>query len=387
MTATSGSSGLARLRWLTWWTMVGCLAVVAGLVLAESARVRPTAILLAVAPAVLLVCLVAGRLFAVAVLGTPPPRPAVTASLVVVAAIAAGGILVLSRTVASGGFPWTLPLAALSAAAWAGTRLPRRLHWPAALGLALGASSTGSWLAGEMPWGTAVVDTAITALCAAGLYTQIWMLGVAERLDQARRLERAAAVHEERLRFAADLHDIQGHSLQVIALKSELAERLADADPAQAVAEMRDVQALARQALGDTREVVRGYRGVSLDTEISNATRVMAAAGIESSLTRPADPPALPSSVEKLLGLVVRECTTNVLRHSAARRCDVALTIEAGTIHLRFSNDTPLDAPIGPAGGLAGLADRLAAAGGHLVAAATADTFTVSAYLPAPVTR
>ena len=382
---TYGPSGLARLRQLTWWTMVGCLAVVVGLVVAESAVVRPAAIRLAVVATVLLVCVVAGCLFAVAVLGTPPPRPAVTASLVVVAASAAGGILVLSRTVASGGFPWTLPLAALSAAVWAGTRWRRQLIWPAGIGLAFGASSTGSWLAGAMPWSPAVEDTAITALCTVGLYAQIWVLGVAERLDHARRLERAAAIREERLRFAADLHDIQGHSLQVIALKSELAERLANADPARAIAEMRDVQALARQALGDTREVVRGYRTVSLDTEISNATRVMAAAGIESSLA--ADPSVLPSPVEKLFGLVVRECTTNVLRHSAARRCEISLTIGADIVQLRFTNDAPLDAPAGPGGGLTGLADRFAAAGGRLVAEGTADTFTVCAYLPTQVIR
>jgi two-component system sensor histidine kinase DesK len=228
----------------------------------------------------------------------------------------------------------------------------------------------------------AVQDVAIGSLAAAALYAQVWALGVAERLDVARRLESAAAVTDERLRFAADLHDIQGHSLQVIALKSELAERLATADPARAAAEMREVQALARQTLGDTREVVRGYRAVSLDTEISNAGRVLAAAGIDCSLSRAADLPSLPSSVENLLGLVVRECTTNVLRHSAARQCAVSLAAGGGTVVLSFTNDAPLDEAPGPAGGLAGLADRLAAVGGRLAVDGAPERFTVSACVP-----
>lgn len=365
--------------------MLGCLALIAGLVLAESAGVRPVPARLAVIGAALLVCVVAGRLFAVTVLRAPLPRTAVVVSLVSLAALAAGGVLVLARSMAAGGFPWTLPVAVLVAAVWPGTGWPWRFVWPAGIAVVLAASATGSWLAGAAAWPVAGVDAAIMVVCAAGLYTQIWVLEVADRLDLARRWERAAAVAEERLRFAAELHDIQGHSLQVIALKSELAARLAQADPARAAAEMREVQALARQALGDTREVVRGYRAVSLETELANATRVLAAAGIECSLSRPREPPTLPAPVEKLLGLVVRECTTNVLRHSAARQCGVTLSVDAGAVHLRFTNDAPLDAPAGPAGGLAGLADRLAAAGGRLGTRSAPDAFTVDASLPVGV--
>jgi two-component system sensor histidine kinase DesK len=377
---TNSLAGLTGLRRWTWWTTVATLALIVGLVGTESAGARPVMRFAAVA-AGLLAGVVSGRLFAVAMLGAPRPRTPVAGSVVVVTALAAAWLVGQSRAAGSGGFPATLPLAALLAAAWAAGWSWRRV-WPAGIALAGLASLGGSASGGAVSVSGAVQDVAIGSLAAAALYAQVWALGVAERLDVARRLESAAAVTDERLRFAADLHDIQGHSLQVIALKSELAERLATADPARAAAEMREVQALARQTLGDTREVVRGYRAVSLDTEISNAGRVLAAAGIDCSLSRAADLPSLPSSVENLLGLVVRECTTNVLRHSAARQCAVSLAAGGGTVVLSFTNDAPLDEAPGPAGGLVGLADRLAAVGGRLAVDGAPERFTVSACVP-----
>lgn len=392
-------TGLTWLRRLTWWTLIGCLALTAGLVTAEPGVSRRVTV-----PAVLLVCGVAARLFAVAVLGSRPPRTPVLVLLLALAAPGAGGILGSSP---AGGFPWALPLAALAAAVQAGAvptgavptgavptgavptgagRLGgggvtgRGARWW--VGLGFGVLAFVSALSGGRSVGAAAADTAIAALCATGLYAQIWILTVAERLDHARGLERTAAVTDERLRFAAELHDIQGHSLQVIALKSELAERLADTDPARAAAEMREVQALARQALGDTREVVHGYRQVALDTELANAVRVLEAAGIEAALVRAPGSDALPAEVATLLGLVARECTTNVLRHSDARRCSIELAADDGFVRLRFTNDAPRADRAGPAGGLAALGDRVAAAGGELTSSGTAGAFTVSARVP-----
>ena len=387
MTAATNPLALAWLRMLTWWATVGCLALVLTLVAAQLAGVRPVSARVAAAAALLLTCGVAARLFAVAVLGTPRPRTAMLGSFVVAAALAASFILVLARGTASGGFPWTLPLGALLAGAAAGAGWPWLLVWPAGIGLAFGASLWGSWSTGAISGGDAAVDAAIVALCAAALYAQVWVLDIAKRLDQERRLESAAAVTHERSRFAADLHDIQGHSLQVIALKSELAERLVGTDPARAAAEMRDVQALARQALDDTRDVVRGYRAVSLDTELGNATRVLQAAGIACSLSRAPDLPAFPPSLQHLFGLVVRECTTNVLRHSAAEHCDVSLTVDDSTVVLCFTNDRPVGESAGPAGGLAALAERLSAAGGRLDVDSTPGNFTVGARLPVSAAR
>ncbi|MEU4220722.1 histidine kinase [Actinoplanes sp. NPDC026623] len=378
--AAPTSTGLVPLRRLTWWGTLGCLVLIVVIVVPQVAPIRPVTVQVSLIAAAALVCAAAARYFAVAIQEAGPPRW----QLAAVAALAGGAVVALPNGAAAGGFPLVLPLAALIAGVWAGTAWPRRWVLPAGAAVTFVASGLGSSAAS---WTAPATDAAIAMLCAAGLYSQVWVLRVAQRLDRAHRLERAAALAEERLRFAADLHDIQGHSLQVIALKSELAERLAGADPARAVAEMREVQALARQALGDTREVVRGYRAVSLDTEITNAVRVLNAAGIESSLDRAGSLPPLSSAAENLLGLVVRECTTNVLRHSAARRCTVSLAPGPGGVRLRFTNDAPLGDTDAEPGGLAVLADRLAAAGGRLDRSRTADEFTVSAHLPADADR
>jgi two-component system sensor histidine kinase DesK len=195
------------------------------------------------------------------------------------------------------------------------------------------------------------------------------------------------AVKDERLRFAADLHDIQGHHLQVIALKSELAARMAERDPARAVTEMKEVHRLSIDALGDTRAVVQGYRRTTLEDEIANATRVLAAADIDARMSLEPGAGAydadLPAASRHLLGLVMRESTTNVLRHSRARHADVDYRVDDGVARLRVSNDGAVDPDGSGSGtGLRTLAERLQAAGGELTWAHEADRFVVTASLP-----
>ncbi|MEV0650279.1 histidine kinase [Phytomonospora sp. NPDC050363] len=213
------------------------------------------------------------------------------------------------------------------------------------------------------------------------VYGLLWAWDVAERLDTARGLAADLAVTRERLRFAADLHDIQGHHLQVIALKSELAARLASRDPDRAAAEMREVRELAADALRDTRAVVQGYRRTTLDAEIANAGRVLAAADIEVA-TRLDPVDELPEAARHLLGLVVREATTNVLRHSGARFAEVDFTVEDGRALLRVGNDGAHDSGGDGGTGLRGLAARLAEAGGELTWKREDDRFAVAASLP-----
>jgi two-component system sensor histidine kinase DesK len=211
----------------------------------------------------------------------------------------------------------------------------------------------------------------------------LWAWDVAGRLHAARRLEAELAVKDERLRFAADLHDIQGHHLQVIALKSELAARLAASDAGRAAAEMREVRRLAADALRETRALVQGYRRTTLEEEISNATRVLAAADIDARMDLAPAPAGLSAAGRHLLGLVMREATTNVLRHSRAARADVEYRVDGDLARLRVSNDGAA-APEAPASGtgLATLAERLAAAGGDLTWRQEGDRFEVAATLP-----
>ncbi|WP_405107009.1 histidine kinase [Micromonospora sp. NBC_01405] len=222
--------------------------------------------------------------------------------------------------------------------------------------------------------------TAFTAWTTLG---PLWAWDVAGRLHQARRLAAELAVKDERLRFAADLHDIQGHHLQVIAVKSELAARLAEVDPDRAAAEMREVRRLATDALRETRALVQGYRRTTLEEEISNATRVLTAADIDARMELRPAAESLSASGRHLLGLVMREATTNVLRHSRAARADVEYRVDGGRAHLRVSNDGAVEVPDAAAGtGLATLAERLAAAGGDLTWRHDGDRFVVAARLP-----
>jgi two-component system, NarL family, sensor histidine kinase DesK len=213
----------------------------------------------------------------------------------------------------------------------------------------------------------------------------LWAWDVAERLEEARTLSAELAVKDERLRFAAELHDIQGHHLQVIALKSELAARLATADPARAATEMNDVRRLAAEALQDTRAVVNGYRNTTLDGEIVNATRVLAAADIDARMNlEPTATGRLTETGRRLLGLVMREATTNVLRHSTARHVDVDYRVTGGRVRLRVSNDGVADHAASAAGsGLHGLAERLGTAGGELTWERDSEHFMITASLPA----
>ncbi|MGX1884664.1 sensor histidine kinase [Streptomyces sp. NPDC055287] len=196
-----------------------------------------------------------------------------------------------------------------------------------------------------------------------------------------------AAVEKERLRFSRDLHDLLGHTLSVIVVKSEAARRLAPRDLDAALAQVSDIESVGRQALTEIREAVTGYREGSLAAELDGARSALGAAGIEP-VVRRTGPPLSPQT-EALLGWVVREAVTNAVRHSGADRCEISVDSSPERVHLKItdngrgvSSDQPL-ASIGGTG-LKGLTERLAAAGGTLDAGpSTRGGFLVSAELPA----
>ncbi|HEX8629891.1 MAG TPA: histidine kinase [Catenuloplanes sp.] len=221
----------------------------------------------------------------------------------------------------------------------------------------------------------------------------VWMLAVVWELDRARQAQSRLAVAEERLRFARDLHDVVGRNLSVVALKSELAAQLAKRGRAEAVDEMLEVHRIARDSLAELREVVRGYRTADLDAELAGARAVLTSAGVACRVI--GDAHALPVQVQGLLGWVVREGITNVLRHSEARTCSVTLrrelTDEGTSVVLSMENDGVPDGggPSGgevPAGsGLLGLTERLAPLGGTVEARRQApDRFRLTARLRLP---
>ncbi|MGH2933431.1 MAG: sensor histidine kinase [Gaiellaceae bacterium] len=192
------------------------------------------------------------------------------------------------------------------------------------------------------------------------------------------------AVAEERLRIARDLHDLLGHSLSTIALKSELAARLVDVEPARAAAEISDVQDVSRQALAEVREAVQGWRQLALDDALAGARAALSAAGIDYALDAP--PPRLPAEVEEVFAWAVREGTTNVVRHSRARRCAVRIHGGAGEAVVEVEDDGVSAPPDPDAGsGLSGLAERAAAVRGRLEAgAAPGGGFLLRLVVPLP---
>src|SRR5215469_2630711 len=162
------------------------------------------------------------------------------------------------------------------------------------------------------------------------------MIGLARLSNALRELhaareERARlAVAEERLRLARDLHDLLGHTLSMIALKSELAGRLVEQEPARAMQEIREVERAARQILREVREAVAGYRQPALSSELEGARQLLEAAGIEYQFEQTAG--ELPPSIDAVLAWTVREGVTNVIRHSRARWCRILITRENGTV-------------------------------------------------------
>ena len=200
-------------------------------------------------------------------------------------------------------------------------------------------------------------------------------------LRQAREDLTRLAVTEERLRFARDLHDLLGHSLSTISLKSQLARRLAAGDPVVS-AEIADIETVAQKALVEVREAVTGYRQSTFVDELDTARTTLAAAGIEVSAHLAGTP--LPAQADGMLGWVVREAATNILKHSQARTCRIRLTRHHDTAVLDVRDDGVGPGESTDAGnGLTGLAERLNAAGGSLhTGAAPGAGFQLTARLP-----
>jgi len=186
------------------------------------------------------------------------------------------------------------------------------------------------------------------------------------QLRQAREEVGRLAVAEERLRFARDLHDLLGHSLSVIVLKSELAAKLSAASPERAADEIRDVERVAREALREVREAVAGYRQLGLSQELESVRATLSAAGIDATLQSTAG--ALPTPVDSTLAWALREGVTNVLRHSRARRVEARIARSDGHVELELVDDGVGCDGCGDGNGLRGLRERVAARDGALAA-------------------
>ncbi|MDQ2785031.1 MAG: sensor histidine kinase [Chloroflexota bacterium] len=274
----------------------------------------------------------------------------------------------------------------------AGMKLPVRvavITIPGFTLLAVGVTAAARGWSAINPSFSTVSAVSVLMIGVSGMLTTIQQLRAARQ--EIGRLAAAEAVAEERLRFARDLHDLLGHSLSLIVLKSELAGRLQRVDVERATGEIRDVEGVARTALREVREAVAGYRQPTLAIELPGARIMLAAAGIACDVDdgvsggqwtvegREAHPlptadRRLPPTVDATLAWTVREGVTNIIRHSHARCCTIRVRRAGDTASVEVTDDgvgdtqwatayhPPLTADSG--NGLTGLAERAASHGG-----------------------
>ena len=235
------------------------------------------------------------------------------------------------------------------------------------------------------PWQALVWLPVVTVIVAMVVHAE----HVGQRKDAALRLShdevRRLAGLAERERIGRDLHDLLGHTLSLVALKSDLAARLVERDPVAARSEIDAVSRVAREALAQVRSAVSGIRSAGIAAELASAKLLLECDGValrhdwnESGMAGA----ALPPRVENALALVVREAVTNVQRHADAGRADVVLRSEGDGVVLRVSDDGRGGA-LTPGNGLAGMRERVEALGGRLrVESKRGHGTVVEAWLP-----
>ncbi|AEK35732.1 sensor histidine kinase [Corynebacterium variabile] len=235
-------------------------------------------------------------------------------------------------------------------------------HWP----VTVVAAVVTAVVLGEMWWMSLFIPFFLmTTLLSA------WTVNIAKQLDRARITESALQVSEERLRFAQELHDTLGQRLAAISVKTELARALAARGDDRLDAELAELQSLAQASVAEMHDVVEGYRTVNLSTEITGSRQLLESAGI--TLTVEGDPTALPEPLRETAAWLVREATTNVVKHADATW--VRLTLTPDTVAV--ANDG-VARDIERLSGLAGIRRRAEPSGASLVAERDGNLFTVT---------
>lgn len=264
------------------------------------------------------------------------------------------------------GWMWSIIGGILLGDIVAGLRARFALLW---VGVAIVVSSALAFQAAGYVDSPLVIAQQVTAAVVTVLYVgsfwlldveRLWWLKAVTDLDDSRRTAAQLATTRERLRLADDLHDILGHALEVVAFKSELAARLQEVDPARARAEMEEVQRVARESLSEVRALVRSGRDTDLAAELAGARAVLGSAGIV--LQVDGDPSVVAEAERNILGRVLREAMTNVLRHAQPSHC----RIEIGPKRLVVANDGAAAGSSDGGTGLAGLERYLEEYDGHL---------------------
>lgn len=243
--------------------------------------------------------------------------------------------------------------------------LPRNAGMLVAGGFVLGLGVSSRIVNGGIDWS----NVWVLVVLALAMFAFIALVSAIRQLKKAQVEMAKMAVAEERSRLARDLHDVLGHSLTTITVKAGLARRVLEtsADRERAIAEVRDVEELARQAMAEVRATVSGYRTPSLAAELVGARAALQAAGIAADLPHAVD--NVTAGLREAFAYVVREGVTNVIRHSGATRCEVRFgenSVEVRDNGRACGDTVSRSRENGGGHGLTGLAERLAAVEGTI---------------------
>jgi two-component system sensor histidine kinase DesK len=219
-----------------------------------------------------------------------------------------------------------------------------------------------AWLA-HLPPGFWLPTVFCTSLISSVVIQFVHRRRLTDKLLAAQAESEHLAKIAERERIARDLHDLLGHTLSVIVLKSELASRLTATDPARAAVEIRDVERISRDALTQVRAAVRGYRSAGFDGELREAMRALEAAGIQVETSM--EPPPLSPAQETVFAMALREAVTNIVRHAHATVCRLTLR-RVGRFCEMVVSDNGKGGALDEGSGLSGMRERVEALGGAL---------------------
>jgi two-component system sensor histidine kinase DesK len=230
------------------------------------------------------------------------------------------------------------------------------------LGVLLGVEALEAWLF-HLPATFWIPALFFSSLLGSVVIQWVHRKALSDKLLAAQAESEHLAKVAERERIARDLHDLLGHTLSVIVLKSELASRLTASDPGRAAEEIRDVERISREALTQVRAAVRGYRSAGFDSELKVALQALEAAGIQ--VETSVEPPALSPAQETVFAMALREAVTNVVRHAQATVCRLTLR-RVGTFCEMVVADNGLGGSLDEGSGLSGMRERVEALGGAL---------------------
>lgn len=241
-------------------------------------------------------------------------------------------------------------------------------------------SPQGFAVAGVFWWATGIYTVVLLPF---SVVASLWWWDMLIVLDRARASEARLGATQERLRVATDVHDLQGHHLQVIALQLQLIERLLVRDSDAALGHLHAARASVIEAQQGTRDLATGFRTVPLGSELANAVDLLRAAGMAAEADMPRDADQAPAWV---LGPVIRETTTNILRYGGGRDARLTLTRTANTWRFEVENDVDPSRPSvhdsTSGSGLEGLRRRITDAGGTFELENDGRRFKVNAVVP-----